>query len=245
MLQLVFGAALGCIVAQCALHCLGLIAARLRCTDSRVQLQRLLAAPRLSLLGGLSKYAGLAAAAVAVIALAAWSLEDYLKSKSAHAAAPAAADSSAAMSEADGSVDDLPGSATAGSGPPGAGAPAAAVDPYSDADFKVKRQSRRAGAALSLKDTLLERSEGRARADLLSETTQHLHRSQYDCETAVHAEQYLKAGLDVWGFAAWQSKYFPTAGYKGATLPQCKDVKEVLDPSALSAQSGVASDSHS
>src|SRR5207249_12023792 len=85
---------------------------------------------------------------------------------------------------------------------------------YTDTDFQVERHSHHAGRALSLKETLLRRSEARAQADLLRETQQHLHRSQYDCEAADRAGKYLKAGLDVWGFAAWQIRHFPMVSYK-------------------------------
>jgi hypothetical protein len=70
-------------------------------------------------------------------------------------------------------------------------------------------------------------------------------RSQYDCEAAVHAERYLRAGLDVWGFAAWQAKYFPVESYKGATLPECGDIKDVVEPARLNLQSAVAQGNHS
>jgi len=73
---------------------------------------------------------------------------------------------------------------------------------------------------------------------------QHASRSQYDCEAADRAGRYLKAGLDVWGFGAWQLKYFPTEGYKGATLIACKDIPNVVDPSQLDLQSTVAQDGH-
>jgi hypothetical protein len=104
----------------------------------------------------------------------------------------------------------------------------AGIDPYADPDFKVRHKPRK---TLSLKETLLLKSEARARAELLRETQQHLHRSQYDCEAADRAARYVSAGLDVWGFAAWQMKYFPTNNYKGATLAQCRDVSNVIDPS--------------
>jgi hypothetical protein len=52
----------------------------------------------------------------------------------------------------------------------------------------------------------------------------------------------VAAGLDVWGFAAWQMKYFPTNNYKGATLVQCHDVGNVIDPSWLELRSTVARD---
>jgi hypothetical protein len=70
-------------------------------------------------------------------------------------------------------------------------------------------------------------------------------RSQYDCEAADHANKYLKAGLDVWGFAAWQLKHFPVDSYSGATLAQCKDIKNVIDPTRLNLQSALARENHS
>jgi hypothetical protein len=66
-----------------------------------------------------------------------------------------------------------------------------------------------------------------------------VQRSQYDCEAAERAEHYLKVGLDVWGFAAWQQRYFPMDGYKGATLEQCRDIKAIV-PGSLDLQSTVA-----
>ena len=97
---------------------------------------------------------------------------------------------------------------------------------------------------MSLKETLVQRSEAKARADLLREIQQHVHRSQYDCEATERANKYLNAGLDVWGFATWQLKYFPMNSYKGATLPQCRDVENVVDPSGLDLQSTVANENH-
>jgi hypothetical protein len=82
-----------------------------------------------------------------------------------------------------------------------------------------------AGVPPSLKETLVRRAEARARADLLRQTQEHVHRFHYDCEAAERAIKYVKAGLDVWGFARWQLKYFPIGSYKGATLPQCKDIR--------------------
>ena len=114
------------------------------------------------------------------------------------------------------------------------------VDPYADPDYKVHRKGHAAGSAESLKEKLLQRAESKAGSELLRETRQHVRRSQYDCEAADHASRYLKAGLDVWGFAAWQAKYFPIEGYRGAVLEQCKDIKDVLEPSALDLRSTLA-----
>jgi hypothetical protein len=71
-----------------------------------------------------------------------------------------------------------------------------------------------------------------------------MHRSQYDCEAVDRARKYLKSGLDVWGFAIWQVKYFSVDSYKGATLPQCKDIENIVDPSSLDLQSTVAQKNH-
>ena len=59
-------------------------------------------------------------------------------------------------------------------------------------------------------------------------------------EAADRAARYLKAGLDVWGFAAWQVKHFPMESYDGATLPQCQKIKDVLAPSRLDLSGAVA-----
>jgi hypothetical protein len=126
-----------------------------------------------------------------------------------------------------------------------AGAAAEAADPYSDPAFKVEHPAHHAGDAASLTEKLLRRSEVRARAELLADTKQHAGRSQYDCEAADRAEKYLRADLDVWGFAAWQVKYFPVDGYKGATLTQCRDIKSVVDPTELDLRSTVAQGRHS
>jgi hypothetical protein len=56
--------------------------------------------------------------------------------------------------------------------------------------------------------------------------------------------KYVKTGLDVWGFARWQLKYFPMGSYKGATLPQCKDIKKIVEPSELDSRSTVADENH-
>ena len=118
-------------------------------------------------------------------------------------------------------------------------------DPYADRDYKVHRRGHGRSSALSLKETLLQRSEAKARAELLRDMQLHASRSQYDCEAAERAGRYLKAGLDVWGFAAWQLKYFPVTGYKGATLAGCKDIPNVVDPIPLDLQATVAQGSNS
>jgi hypothetical protein len=170
-----------------------------------------------------------------------------LAAKSARSAATAdVTESSTAVpaSNPRGSPDEVAGRAPAPKVDRSTAVPADNVDPYTDSDFKVQRRAHHARTALSLKETLLQRSEAKARADLLREIQQHLYRSQYDCEAADRASQYLKAGLDVWGFATWQSRYFPMDSYQGATLPQCKDIKEVVDPSSLDLRSTVAQEHH-
>ena len=98
----------------------------------------------------------------------------------------------------------------------------------------------RAGRQLTLKETLVQRAEAKARAELLAEVQQHRSRSQYDCEAADRAARYLKAGLDVWGFSAWQVKHFPVDGYDGAALPECQQIKALLDPSRFDLHDAVA-----
>jgi hypothetical protein len=241
MTQLVIGAALGFLIAQGVLHGLKLFLGWLRQDAVRAWLQSLTAAPGRAILGAFIRYAAPLGVSAALITLGVWAVGDYLAARSTRATALASV-----LKPAPPPVPGVQGSAgaVAASPPmpeaaPAAGAAVASIDPYADADFKVRRRLQHSGAPLSLKETLLRRSEARARADLLSETRQNLHRSQYDCEAADRAEKYLAAGLDVWGFAAWQLKYFPADGYKGATLAQCKDIKDVAAPT-LDVHSGTA-----
>jgi hypothetical protein len=240
MTQLVIGAALGFLIAQGVLQGLSLLLGWLRRGAVRAWLQRLTAAPARAILGTLIGYAAPLGVSAALLTLGVWAVGDYFAARSTRSAAlasvlkPAAAAPLPGVGSSAGEAGAVPaGHATA----PPAGAAVTSPDPYADADFKVRRRLPRSGAPLSLKETLLRRSEARARADLLSETRQNLHRSQYDCEAAERAEKYLAAGLDVWGFAAWELKYFPADGYKGATLPECKDIKDVVAP-ALDVRSG-------
>jgi hypothetical protein len=255
MIQLVIGSALGFVFAQGALFAARQGAGWLG--RGRIPQRRgTLTPPQwTSFLGGFVKYAGPIAAAVALLTLGAWAVSDYLAARSAPGttlagtldaptAAPAPAPSPGVA------ADEAPPAAAPRAAPRAAPprvvgtAVAGSGDPYADADFKVKRPPHRAGAAANLKDAYLERSEAKARAELLSETQQHLQRSQYDCEAADHADKYLKAGLDVWGFAAWQDKYFPVSTYKGATLAPCKDIKNALDVGSLNLQTTVAQQNH-
>jgi hypothetical protein len=235
MTQLVIGTALGYFVAQGVLYSIKHLIGWLRRTDARKRILRLSPSLGSTFFAGFTKYATLVGAGAAVITLGVWAVGDYLAAQSARSAATADVlepSTAVPVSDAHGSAHEVAGHAAAA-------VPVDNVDPYTDSDFKVQRRS-----GHSLKETLLQRSEGKARADLLRETQQHLYRSQYDCEAADRASKYLKAGLDVWGFAMWQTRYFPADSYKGATLPQCKDIKNVVDPSSLHLQSTVAQENH-
>jgi hypothetical protein len=239
MTQLIFGTALGFFVAQGVLYCIQHLIGWLRRGDARKRILKPTPSLAHTVIGGFTKYAALAGASAAVITLVVWAVGDHLAAKSARSAATAdVLESSTAVpvSNPHGSPDEVADRSTA--------VPVDNVDPYTDSDFKVQRRAHHAGTALSLKETLLQRSEAKARADLLREIQQHLYRSQYDCEAADRASKYLKAGLDVWGFATWQSRYFPMDSYQGATLPQCKDIKEIVDPSSLDLRSTVAQEHH-
>jgi len=242
MSQLVIGSALGFVIAQTVLYAVGQGAGWLQRGGLRRRPGQLTPARWSSLVGAFVKYAGPLAAGAALITLGVWAVGDYLAARSARGAAltstfdapaPVAAPvptprRSATESAAVADVRAADAAAIEG------------VDPYADAVFKVQRRSHPADAAANLKDAWLQRSEAKARAELLSETQQHVHRSQYDCEAADRAAKYLKAGLDVWGFAAWEEKYFPTRSYRGAKLAQCQDLDKVLDPGSLDLQSTVA-----
>jgi hypothetical protein len=243
MIQLVIGAALGFFVAQGVLYSFKRLIGWLQRSDARKRILKLPASLGPSFIVGFTKYATLVGASAAVITLGVWAVGDHLAAKSARSAATAdvlGPSTAVPVSDSHGSPDEIAGLAPAPKVNRSTAAPVDNVDPYTDSDFKVQRHSHRAGTALSLKETLLQRSEAKARADLLRETQQHLNRSQYDCEAADRASKYLEAGLDVWGFAMWQIRYFPVDSYQGATLPQCKDIKNVVDPSLMHLQSTVA-----
>lgn len=199
-----------------------------------------------ALIGGFVRYGPPLALGAALVTLGVWTIKDHLAARRAHSATVAEAlDPARTAAPADTHATDevatLASAATAANPAPSA---TEALDPYGDPDFKVPSRPHRAGGAASLKDALVQRSEAKARADLLRDVRQQRNRSQYDCEAAEHAEKYLKAGLDVWGFAAWELKYFPLEAYKGATLPQCKAIKSVVDPSRLDLKSAVAQQTH-
>jgi len=240
MTQLVVGATLGFLIAQGVLHGMRQFIGWARRDSVRARVRAFTPAPATALINGFIKYAGPVGASAALIMLGVWGVGDYLAAKSARAAAmtnfydPAAAD---APTDPHNASEVLAAAPVVEPAPPAA---SEAVDPYHDPDFRVQRRSHRAGSEPSLKESLLQRSEAKARNELQLQMKQHAQRSQYDCEAAEHAAKYLKAGLDVWGFTAWQDKYFPTSGYAGASSPQCKEIKNVLDPASLDLHSTVA-----
>jgi hypothetical protein len=243
MIRLIISTALGFFVAQVLLYCLRQLRARVRSDRVRVSLRSLAPLPAPALISGFVRYAPPVAVSAALITLGAWAIKDHLAAKRAGSVPVAdVLDPTGAAPLADARVvaDDVAALNQPSRTSPPATPAATAPDPYADPDFKVPVRSHRAGGAVSLKEALLQRSESKARADLLRDTREQRNRSQYDCEAAVRAEKYLKAGLDVWGFAAWQLKYFPADGYKGATLPECRAIKNVVDPSRLNLQSAVA-----
>jgi hypothetical protein len=241
MTQLVFGAAVGFIVGEGVLYSMKRFIGWLRRDEIRERLHKLTPLRGAALISGFNKYAGVLGASAALITLGLWAVGDYVAARSKpHLAKANVFDSSTAvpLSDPHGSPEEVAELS------PATAVPVDNVDPYTDSDFKVRRPPRHAGTPSSLKEILVQRSEAKARADLLREIQQHVLRSQYDCEAAERASKYLRAGLDVWGFATWQLKYFPIDGYKGATLPQCKDIDNVVDPSGLDLQSTVAAEHH-
>lgn len=242
MTQLVIGTALGFFCAQALLYALKLLGNRIAGSAGRLTPSSRKALPASALIIGFVRYAPPVAASAALITLGAWAVKDHLAARHAGtvpvADAPDAAGAGSLADSRPGTDDIAVLTQTSGSNSAASSA-AAPTDPYSDPDFRRPSRPHR-GGAFTLKETLLQRSEGKARADLLRDMRQQRTRSQYDCEAAARAEQYLKAGLDVWGFAAWEEKYFPADTYKGAKLPECREIKSVVDPTRLNLQSAVA-----
>lgn len=239
--RLIFGAALGFLLAQGVLYCIKRLLAWVQRDEVRSRVRTFTPPPARAIVHASLKYAPLLGAAAAVITLGVWATGDYFAAGSARGAAPSDVEPSGAppvshTPELPRTVAELapatkPDSSTA--------APVESRDPYADPDFKVQRRGH-TGTRLSLKDTLVQRAEAKARAELLGEVREHQKRSQYDCEAADRAARYLKAGLDVWGFAAWQIKHFPMDSYEGATLSQCRHIKEVVDPSRFDLHETIA-----
>ena len=244
MMQLVIGTALGFVIAQSGLYGIRHSLGWLQREEFSTRIRTL---PGHVIVAGFIRYAAPIGAVAALIALGVWALGDYMAAKAARSAAltntldPAASTAAAAQSSPADEAGMTPAHTTA---EPATALQPDGIDPYADPDYKVHRRAHRAGNPVSLKETLLQRSEAKARAELLHDMQEHASRSQYDCEAADHAARYLKAGLDVWGFAAWQLKYFPTDSYKGAMLAACREIPNVVDPSQLDLQSTVAQDGH-
>jgi hypothetical protein len=246
--QLIFGAAAGYLLGQGALESMKRLVGWLQRNEARERAHELFPWRGSDLVGGFIKYAGIIGAAAALITFGVWSVGDYLAAKSARRTVSANSletSEAASLSVAPRSVERRTQVIT----PPKADSPmevpVSDLDPYADSDFKVQRRPQRSGSRPTLRDTLIQRSEARARADLLNQTREVARRSQYDCEAAARANKYLTAGLDVWGFAAWQVKYFSKDGYRGATLPECKDIKTLVDAPGSGLPSSVASGKHS
>jgi hypothetical protein len=228
MSQLVIGTAFGFIVAQVLLFGIrGSIGSAQR-DQLRLRLRKLMPTRGSVIVHGFVKYAAPVAVGAALITLGAWAVGDYFAAKSARSA-PIASVLDPAV---DAAGNDQSGNAAQTLPPPALAAADAAdegsagtPDPYKDADFKVRHKFHRGPP--TLKEQLVQKEEARARSELLAGLKQHAQRSQYDCEVVDRAQKYLKAGLDVWGFTAWQSKYFPEEGYKGTTMPQCADIQNV------------------
>jgi hypothetical protein len=243
MTQLVIGTALGFLGAQALLYCLKQLSDWITGSAQRSQIRSRGVLPASALIiSGFVRYAPPVAASAALITLAAWAVKDHLAARRAGGVpVEEALDAAGAgpLADSRAGVDDIAVLTQPGGSNPAASPSAVPLDPYGDPAFRRPARSHRGGAP-SLKDALLQRSEGKARADLLRDMRQQRNRSQYDCEAAARAERYLKAGLDVWGFAAWEEKYFPVDLYKGARLPECRDIKSVVDPTRLNLQSAVA-----
>jgi hypothetical protein len=248
MTQLIVGTALGFFVAQGVLYSIRHLIGWLQRSDARKRILKPSPSLGSAFIHAFIKYAAPVGAGVAVITLGVWAVGDHLAAKSARSAATADVfkpSTTVPASASHGSPDEVARPVSVSRVERPAAVATDNVDPYADPDFKVQRRPHRPGTALSLKETLLQRSEAKACAELLRETQQRLSRSQYDCEAADRAGKYLKAGLDVWGFTAWQIRHFPMDGYKGAMLPQCKDIKDIVDhSSSVDLQSTVAQQHH-
>jgi len=248
MTQLVIGTAIGYLIGHGALYLVEQLIGRLQREQLSARIRALIPSPGPALVGAFIRYAAPFGASAALITLGVWAVTDYLAARSARSEALATVLDSSTSNPAEGAQGAAQETAALAPSPnvePVVAVSAGRPDPYADSEFKVRRPPQRAGTPLSLKETLVKRSEARARTDLLKEIRQHVKRSQYDCEAADHANKYLKAGLDVWGFAAWQLKHFPVDSYSGATLAQCKDIKNVIDPTRLNLQSALARETHS
>jgi hypothetical protein len=245
MTQLIIGTALGFMVAQSGLYAIGRSLGWLQRGEIGTRIRALTPSPGHAVVAGFIRYAAPLGAAAALITLAVWGIGDYMAAKAARNATVANTLDAATAPQLSPSAEDGAAATVAANTAPVTVSQPESGNPYADPEYKVQRRAHRSGSPASLKEELLLRSEAKARAELLQDMQQHARRSQYDCEAADRAGRYLKAGLDVWGFAAWQLKYFPVEGYKGATLAACKDIPNVLDSSQLDLHSTVAQENHS
>jgi hypothetical protein len=228
MTQLVIAAVLGFIIGECALVSLKQLARFVPRDQAGMRSRMLSALQGSGLAGRVVRYAIVFTVGAGVFTLTAWAVTNYQAARDAQRAVSASRVSPVVaplpypddVSDEDSALTRSLDRAAVG---------VADVDPYADPDFKVPRQPHSAGSSGKLTAILLQRSERKARADLLKETEEHAQRSQYDCEAAAHARKYLQSGLDVWGFAAWQTKYFPRDSYEGATLAQCKTIESRIE----------------
>ena len=243
MTQLIFGAALGFILGQAVLAGAKQLMGSLFRNEAHARIRSVSGS---ALLAGFIRYSGLIAVVAALVTLGAWGIGDYLASSSARRLADAHAPEhtlEAPLPDSHGAADEVAGLSPNRESPKSNSVLPAApaedrLDPYHDPEFKVHQRPHHAGKQPSLKEILLQRSEARARDELLAQTKGHMRRSQYDCEAADRASKYLSAGLDVWAFASWQLKHFPVNGYKGATLDGCKDIETVVEPSGAGTWNG-------
>jgi hypothetical protein len=244
MTQLIIGTALGFVVAQSALYGLRYSFGWLQREEVRTRIRAMTPTPGHAFVAGFIRYAAPIGASAALITLGVWGVSDYLAARALRGTALASTldPATPAGLPPQGASDEVVNGTPAVNTEPATAVQPENADPYADPDYRVHHRAHRPGSALSLKETLLQRSEAKARAELQRDMQLHASRSQYDCEAAEHAGRYLKAGLDVWGFGAWQLKYFPMAGYTGATLAGCKDIPNVVDPTQLDLQSTVAQD---
>ncbi len=243
MLQLVIASALGFLLAQGGVYGIRAVAGWLQRGDEAHK-DGTRSEPTSRFIVSFVRYAAPVGAGVAVLTLGIWAVSDYFSAHAAHAALTASTLDAGAAAEAATAEDTTRTSVPASDAEAkdvAAAAAAAGTDPYADPDYRVPPRKRHAGSGA---DAILQRSENKARTELLEGLKAHAARSQYDCEALEHAGRYLKAGLDVWGFSQWQAKYFPTDSYHGASLEQCRDIQNVIDPAALDLRSTVAQGKH-
>src|SRR5690242_11160796 len=175
MTQIVIGAALGCIAAQGGLYGIRHLVGWVQRDDIGARLRSITPAPGPALVAAFIKYAGPVGMGVALITLGVWAVSDYVTARSARVAALSGASDITAPAAAPAALDaPAHGSevAQANLGAKDEAATAVAdaqANPFVDPEFKVHRKAHRAGTALTLKETLLARSEAKARADLLKD----------------------------------------------------------------------------